>query len=241
MRGFLFLILLLSIKGLWATKITTEGNYDWNDPLSWPGGIVPDNPDTIVLRHYITFSHDLIIKAPTVLIINSEGTLCGDFHLDIACGAVLVNRGYMYVNRLTVRDGENHNRCYAKQLITVTGCPVPGFGKGFKSVPPQGEIKVWPPVVCKSEETNWPRNITAVWSQDERQLLFYPNPVSDGGLFIQYDLPFTAVIADVLGNRLSEWRGENNLSIDTRTLSQGIYFLQISSGGRVMTRKLLRE
>ena len=53
-----------------------------------------------------------------------------------------------------LRDGKNYSEFYAKNQITIVGCNLPGSGNGYYNIVP-GQTLVWPPVLCKTQGTNW--------------------------------------------------------------------------------------
>jgi hypothetical protein len=226
-----------------ASKVVTVSDGDWDEPFVWSGNAVPSNPDTIIIRYYITFSRDLVIQAPTVLIIEQGATLCGDYLLDISCGAKVYNHYRLYVNKLNVRDGENYFELHAKNNITVTGCSIPGFGGGYKNIPPYASTYVWPPVLCKTTATHYPRELELgiITNNGDQGISVFPNPVNSGALKISTDQHFDYHFTDICGRQISSGSGENFYEISLANFPAGLYFLSIKKGTVLVTYKIIKE
>jgi len=71
-------------------------------------------------------------------------------------------------------------------------------------------------------------------------LTIYPNPVSDGKIYIvsTKNLTKTIEVFDVLGKKkLSTWLTSN--ALDISKLSSGVYIIKIAEGNSIETRKLV--
>jgi hypothetical protein len=71
-------------------------------------------------------------------------------------------------------------------------------------------------------------------------LKVYPNPVSNGTLFIESDLNSvkTITVFDVLGKQVLNTTASNN-AINVSQLHSGIYMIQITEEGNTATKKLV--
>jgi hypothetical protein len=80
----------------------------------------------------------------------------------------------------------------------------------------------------------------AASAQDGKELGFYPNPVSNGKIYItsKTSLEREITIFDVLGKKvLSTETSSKEISI--ATLSPGVYIIRIKEGDIMATRKLI--
>jgi hypothetical protein len=73
-----------------------------------------------------------------VLVVDSGGTLCGDYQFDISCGAKLYNYGRIWVNSSHMMDAWNYFEFYAKNSMIISACNLPGYNAGYHNVPPNG-------------------------------------------------------------------------------------------------------
>jgi hypothetical protein len=239
---FLSFITFTALSNAFATKVVSAGDNEWDQPSSWNTNAIPNKPDTIVIRHYITFGRDLIISAPTVLIIEETGTLCGDYLLDVACGAKVLNYGHLYTNTAKIRDGYNYNEFFSKSTVTILGCTP--AADGFHNVPPNGHINVWPPVLCKTSGTNWPKattNIPGNGPADELTVSISPNPLNNGSLKIAARGDFEVNLYDTRGALIYTGKASDQVIVDMRDFSNGFYFAAITYKNKQFFRKVLIE
>src|SRR5690606_29163433 len=71
-------------------------------------------------------------------------------------------------------------------------------------------------------------------------LQVYPNPVSNGNLFITSDstAPKAVVVYDVLGKVVAK-ATVDNMPMNVSNLNQGVYIVKITEEGKTATRKLV--
>ena len=235
----LCILFVLTHRGF-ATKIISTNDSDWDNGLSWSTNEIPGNPDTIIIRHYITMSRNITINAPTVLIIESTGVLCGDYLLDVSCGATVINYGYLYLNTAKIRAGYNYNEFYAKSLVEILGC-TPNAA-GFFNVTPNGHTLVWPPVLCRTNETHWTKGTTNIANNgapDEFLLSISPNPLNSGYLTVSAKGNFDMSLYDTRGSLLFSGSGTDHSFIDMHSFSNGFYFVSIKYKEKIVIRKVL--
>lgn len=238
---FLLCVIFLFADRGFATKMVSVGDSDWDQIATWSNSSVPGNPDTIVIGHYVTLSRDLLIEAPTVLIIEDNGSICGDFQLEVACGAKLINRGHVYLNSAIIRNGTNYNEFYSKNSVSLTLCNTPG-NDGFLNQAPNGQMKVWPPVLCKTSDTNWPSKGTTnipVNTPDEFFLSVSPNPLNSGYLSVSTRGNFEIHLYDSHGALIYQGFGKEKTSIDLHTYANGFYFITVFFKDKLVNRKIL--
>ncbi len=225
---------------VFASKVYTVNNGDWGNAFIWNTGQVPVNPDTIVIKHYVTFSQNLVIGAPVELIVESAGTLCGDFELDVQCGARLSNYGHIYVKSAKFRDTKNYNQISSKNSITISGCNLPGYGTGFINFGPNGITQVWPPVLCKTPGTNWENGspTSLIDFFEDHQLLIARDPFNSGSLLVSASEPLQVQISDLSGREI--WTGKklSSYSVSLGTYTPGLYFIKITANNWQTTRRL---
>lgn len=237
---FLLCAVFISQRSL-ASKVVSTGHGDWDELAPWSSGEIPSHPDTIVISHYITLSHDLLISAPTVVIVDENGTICGDYQLDVACGAKLMNYGHVYLNTVKIRSGWNFNEFYAKNLVEVLGCGTSG-SDGFVNVAPKGQTKVWPATLCKTTDTNWPSKETTnipVNAAEEFFLSISPNPLNSGYLSIATKGDFEMKLFDTKGALVYSGSGKEKAFIDLHDYTSGFYFISVIYKDKIVNRKVL--
>lgn len=220
----------------------------WANPQTWSTGLVPAAPDTIVVKHYITFSNDLIINSPTILFIESMGTLCGNFKLNITCGAKWYNYGAVYLNGYICR-GLAYNYCSIQSSSggTVTGCP--GGGGGFMgNYPPNGSIQGFSGSCPGWDETGTSQGgCAAVGLRQqffEQKILIFPNPVTDK-LSLEFsearEVVYTILTSEGAVINESKKLFFQKKEIDLSFLSPGFYFIRIKTQNNVFMKKLLKN
>lgn len=77
-------------------------------------------------------------------------------------------------------------------------------------------------------------------AQDGKELGFYPNPVSNGKIYItsKTSLEKEIIIFDVLGKKVFQ-QDTNAKEVNISTLSPGVYIIRIKEGDITATRKLI--
>lgn len=244
---FFAFLLSFGMKGL-TVKSITQGA--WTNPQIWSNGLVPSAPDTILLKHYITFSNNLIISSPTILFIESTGTLCGNFKLEIGCGATWYNYGAVYLNGFLIR-GVAYNYCSLKSTSsgTLVGCPGSNNGGFMGNYPPNGSTSVGFSGPCPGwdETGNSQGGCNAVALQEqfsELKLLIFPNPFTD-----KVTVEFSEARECVWTIKTSEGILINDSGkcffkkkeLDLSILRPGLYFIQIKTQENTFIKKLIKN
>jgi hypothetical protein len=212
-----------------------DGNDTWNEPFS------QEAPDTIFIRHYITFSADLNMVGPTVIIIEKEGVLCGDAALDMACGAKLLNRGKLFINTLRIKSGVNTGQIFYRNFL-INSCGngnVTTFANSLNG----GSIGVWNDSFCKTEQTGWQGETnTGIHTRNaDADISITPNPILFDQVTVRGPENMTITLVDPCGRLLENLKGSFNLVVELKDYPSGIYYLTIESEGRTINRKILKN
>jgi hypothetical protein len=234
---------LFLAQSLCASKVVTAAHGDWNNSSTWFNFQVPVAPDTILVKHYLTFSQSLVILAPTVLIVEQNGTLCGDYLLDVSCSAVLINYGHIYVNAAKIRDGRNYFEFYAKNSMIITGCSLPGYGQGYSNLAPNGVTLVWPPVLCKTTGTNWEGGGDPIGIAESFMgsgLSVSPTCLGEGSLQISSDMPVKIWLLDLSGSSIYEASGSATYNLNLSDYPKGIYVLKLHTHQKQFVQKIVK-
>ncbi|MBC7694859.1 MAG: T9SS type A sorting domain-containing protein [Burkholderiales bacterium] len=231
---------VFSVKTLFAFTVKTIANGNWEDPNAWSNHQVPASPDSILVSHYMVLNQNLTINSPTVLFIDSTGTICGEHLLETLCGASFINFGHLYLGQIKTRAGTNYHYIACKNYIIISGC----FSGGgyYNNIPPNGSTYVWPAVLCKTQDTNW-ENGTQIGLIELKNdnLIMYPNPIHREEPLIVISLNNTTIrLMDALGILIETKTFENKTEIFFDKLSAGIYFLEIEIGGKKCIRKIIK-
>lgn len=222
-----------------AFNVRSVAHSDWENPSTWSNQQVPNNPDTIFVAHYITFNQALTIQPPTVLVVDSGGTLCGDYQFDIGCGAKLFNYGRIWVNSSHMMDAWNYFEFYAKNNMTISACSLPGYNAGYHNVPPNGHTAVWPPVLCRTSDTYWDGTPAGISEFEKSGLKAFPNPAEDK-LTVTSESNVLISLTDVFGKELFSVTAFQTITIDLSSYAPGVYLLQARQNGRAGTKKILK-
>lgn len=236
----LIIISIIIGNQLKAVTITTVALGNWDDTFIWSNNQVPTNPDSIIVRHYIVLNQNLTINAPTVLFVDSLGTICGEYLLETLCGASLINYGHIYLNQIKTRAGFNYHVIECKNFIIISGCP-PGGSGYFNSVPPNGTVSVWPPVLCKTQDTNWEIGTIGIAEFETGYLKIYPNPVNNETLNIVTGCITKLKISNLIGDVLLTKTFENYTDFRMGFLPNGIYFLELVIVNQKLVKKIIKS
>lgn len=235
---FLFLGLILVSVSAKALTVTSIAHGDWENANTWSNHQLPGNPDTILVRHYVTVNQNFSINAPTVLFIEASGTICGNYLMQTICGAGFINYGHIYVNQIKTTSGLNYNLIYCATSIMLTACSTSGY---FSSMPPNGHVEVWPPVACKTPNTNWEGGTsTGIHELKNTGIALYPNPVIGQFLTVVSSGQTSFKLTDPLGNLIYNGVFSDASTIDVSSLSTGMYFLELEVNGKRYLQKLVK-
>ncbi len=235
MLKWVFMIFVIKSFSAEASNVRTVSGGDWENPNVWSGNQIPINPDTLFIAHYITVNQNFSINAPTVLFVEAGGTICGEYLMETLCGTYFINYGQVYLNQLKVKSGTNYNVIKCKTAVILSGCPT----GSFYSLPPNGQIDVWPPVLCKTPATNY--LIAGVVTLQNNLLTVFPNPVTTNDhISLRGDGQFEVTLKDVFGTCLTSLNFRDTTLIETYNLPAGIYFLEIKQNGRVQISKIVK-
>lgn len=235
---FLVLYLLIVSASVKALTVTSIAHGDWENANTWSSHQVPGNPDTIIVRHYVTVNQNFSINAPTVLFIEASGTICGNYLMETICGAGFINYGHIYLNQIKTTSGLNYNLIYCTTSISLTACSVSGY---FNSMPPNGHVEVWPPVACKTPNTNWEGGTsTGIHELQNAGIAVYPNPVNGQALTLLSPGQNTFKLTDPLGNLIDKGAFSDSTALDVFFLSAGMYFLELEVNGKRYLQKLVK-
>lgn len=235
----LIIISIIICNQLKAVTIKTIAPGNWEDAFVWSNNQVPMSPDSIIVMHYLVLNQNLTINAPTVLYVDSSGTICGEYLLETLCGASMINYGHIYLNQIKTRAGFNYHVIECKNFINISGCPPSGSGY-FNSVPPNGTVNVWPPVLCKTQDTNWEMGIIGIAEFETGTLKIFPNPINKETLNIYTGYPTVLKISDLLGNNLLTRSFENQTEVRMEFLPNGVYCLEMFIGNQKLIKKIIK-
>ncbi|MGZ3931375.1 MAG: T9SS type A sorting domain-containing protein [Bacteroidia bacterium] len=246
-KAVLYLILLLTLQ-LNALTVRSIAHDDWSNATTWSNGQVPVSPDTIFIDHYVTLTSSLTINPPTVLFIEQSGTLCGDYFMDVACGAKWINYGSVFLGQLKVRDGWNYCTFTFKNWTIVTGCSLSGFGNGFSNLPPKGNVNISSFPSCRTLGTQWENGgstgggctVGIKEYGDPEKMLVYPNPVNDKLKISAEGIKIDAVSVSDLTGRPVKYSGAVN-EMDLSDVSDGIYILTMSAGSHSYVKRIIKN
>lgn len=234
---FIFLIFASCVLHAYTVKTIADG--DWEDPNVWSNHQVPLNPDSIQVNHYIILNQNRTISSPTVLYISFQGTLCGEYLLETLCGTSFINYGHLYLGQIKTRSGLNYSVIQCKNYMIVSGCSPPA--NGFSSLPPNGTVAVWPPVLCKTIDTNWEGGTQiGVLELKNETLKIYPNPLNNEPLTIITLCSSEMKLFDAIGNEIEQYKFENKTQINFSTLPKGMYFLELKINGKKTVKKIIK-
>jgi hypothetical protein len=223
-----------------AVTIKTIATGDWENPAIWSNNQVPVSPDSILIYHYVTLNHDLTINNPTVLFIDTLGTICGEYLLETLCGSSFVNYGHLFLNQIKTRAGLNYFYISCKNYMIISGCS-PGGGY-YNNLPPNGSTYVWPPVLCKTQNTNWEGGGQIGIIELENNILkIYPNPITNEPLTIITLSKTKMKLMDVTGNEILGNVFENKTELHINSLPDGVYFLELEINGNKQIKKILKS
>lgn len=236
-------ILLLCVfihSQLQAFTVKTLKDGNWEDASTWSNNTIPTNPDSIIVSHYIIINQDLIIPTGAILLVDSNGTICGDYQLRTICSNAY-NYGHLYLNSLKISAHfYNYKILQCKTSMILTACSATQSGS-FHNIPPYGATSVWPPVLCKTIDTNWEGGNTSLLELGNNSLKIYPNPITEGELIITAIHPTTLKIFDILGKEVKSTVFENTITINVNDLHQGIYFLELEIEGKKQIKKIFKS
>ncbi len=222
-----------------AVTITSIIDGNWDDASTWSNHQVPISPDSIIIQHYVVLNQNRTIFSPTILFITSTGTICGDYLLQTLCGSSFINYGHMYLGSIETRSGYNYNLIQSKLVVNVYGCSP--SASGFMSYPPNGVVEVWPPVLCKTINTNWEGGTSiGLMELENSQLKIYPSPLTNEPLTVITLTDTKIKLMDVMGRELQSKLFENKTEIDVSALPTGIYFLEIEMNGKKQIKKIIK-
>lgn len=224
-----------------AITIKTIADGDWENAAIWSNNQVPVNPDSIIIYHYVTINQTLALNNPTILYIDTLGTICGDYLLETFCGASFVNYGHLFLNSIKTRAGLNYYEIKCKNFINLSGCPPSGSGY-FNSIPPNGNVTVWPPVLCKTQHTNWEGGTQiGIIELENNTLKVYPNPITNEPLTIITLSKTKMKLMDITGNEIAGHVFENKTELNFNSLPCGVYFLELEIDGKKQIKKILKS
>ncbi len=237
-KSLLVCFILLTTFGKANTAYTiSDGN--WENATTWHNGVIPTNQDSIIITHYVVINTNKTLASPTVLFISSTGTICGDYLLETLCGAKFINYGFMFLNQIKTKLGSNYNTIKCKSFMIISGCS-PSVA-GFNSYPPNGNVTVWPPVLCQTIDTNWEGGTSiGMIELENNNIRLYPNPLQYEPLQVITLSSSSIKLRDVLGKELKTAKFDNKTEIDFSTLPSGVYFLEIEIDEKPLVKKIVK-
>lgn len=235
-------LLLFAFSLVWgpskALTVKTLAHGNWENPACWSHAQVPANPDTIIVDHFMVLNQNLTISAPTVLLVNSTGTICGLYVFKNLCGSTFINYGGIHVNIIETISGLNYNTVEYGTYMMVSGCGP--AGGSFSNMPPNGLVRSWITIRCTNPD--WEGGTaTSSAEMENEELRVYPNPLSrQEDLSIITDHYTAYSLTDVSGHLLCSGSFKDRVSIKTYGLPAGIYFLKLEMNGKTHREKILK-
>lgn len=221
-----------------AFTVKTIAAGDWENPNSWSNNQVPVTPDSIIVSHYMVINQNLTLNAPTVLFIDSLGTICGEYLLETLCAASFINYGHLYLGQIKTRAGLNYHYVACKNYAIISGCGA--SGGYYNNLPPNGSTYVWPPVLCKTQDTNWEIGTIGIAEFENGSLRFYPNPIRNGVLTIVTKNTTELKIINLIGTNVLTQIFDNQTEVQLNFLPNGIYFLELVIGENKLVKKIIK-
>ena len=233
-----FLLCLLFPALMKSTHAYTLVHGDYFDKTVWspaPNGVLPD---TLFVRHYLTASGDILLKTKTVLIIEKNGTLCGNVKIEMECGAKFINYGNLYFNTASVNNMENFGSVFYETGLHLNNCS----GVGYSNQSP-GTTGSWNGSFCKTAETGWsPALNTGIHQRTaSQQISVSPNPIQFGKLLVSGGEQISINLYDQCGRLLFASEGNGSVLVDMEQYPSGIYLLLVKSGEYSVQRKVLKQ
>ena len=101
-----FLNLLFTTTNAKTWETISHGFYD--NPTVWMGDEVPEitTNDTILIKHPLVLTHDLIFDNGTDITIESEGGICGHQKMSMLSDTKLVSYGILELDSLYINGGD---------------------------------------------------------------------------------------------------------------------------------------
>lgn len=96
-------IVFTSVQFTIGQVAETECNGEWNNPRTWKDERIPEQGDSVFIRHYVRFMDTLELNY-NFIEIDFFGELCGNQHLMITSGSKLVNYGILNYNTISLDD-----------------------------------------------------------------------------------------------------------------------------------------
>lgn len=234
----IFFVFISSIVHAFTIKTISSG--DWEDSTVWSNNQVPVSPDSIIVSHYMVINQNLTINPPTVLFIDSVGTICGEYLLETLCGSSFINYGHLYLGQIKTRAGSNYNYIACKNYIILSGCS--SSGGYYNNISPNGATYVWPSVLCKTQGTNWESGTQIGLIELKNNILtIYPNPIHKEELLTIISLSSTIIkLFDEIGREMEATLFDQKTELDFNKFPSGIYFLEIEIDGKKITKKIVK-
>ena len=225
------IIFCLASTNLNATTITSIDCGSWTNPFTWDLNRIPVASDTIKVNTFVYFNTDFTSLAPGMLNVTICGTLCGLHHYT---GCFILS-GITYVSALTANYGHSVSDADINVLQTVI---VNGTGS-YEVV--SGYTCVGCTSLCQNCETankiDCSQSINS--NSTDAYSISFSNP-SSYVLSLRGITHLTNItIYDIMGNLIIEKETNNDITIDTGNLSNGIYSLILEDKKKRMVSKIM--
>jgi hypothetical protein len=235
----LFLSLVMCFNCAYSITWTTTASGYWNNGLIWKGNSSPSfhTSDTLIIKHPIVLTEDLILKSKAYLLIEGGGGICGHKNITVNSGAHILKYGILELDTLYIPGGKVN--CLGPGQVTLYKYAVITNG-GFLSV--SGcQFSVGPWFDCVLPEYNFVlTNISEIKALDFK---IFPNPNS-GNFILQLpraeETTFIEVIdlsGRIIYRTLEPANGSEEIKING--LAKGIYICKISRNNQFDFKKIL--
>jgi hypothetical protein len=209
--------------------ITVQDGY-WSDSSTWQGFAIPKFSDTIIIRHYVIFTDDIVIPSIGYIQIDSSGTLCGQKCFTQKCGSLFYNYGFLHADSVLITDGSNLGAIYALTDFGVSPCLMDRS---------TGPFEVGATLSCELPLSGIKQEYPGT------NFNVFPNPfISSFKISGLNGNQHNINLYNQIGKLIYQNRYiTNNQEIDVSGYSPGIYFIEIRDelNGKIGRKKLVKE
>jgi hypothetical protein len=237
-RKFLAAFVFLCFQNANAELVYSVKNGEWFVAGTWNNNHVPLATDSVVVDHYVIYYDSVFIASAGNLVIDSCGTLCGNYELR----GHFYNYGTMLIGSFYIIDSS-----YSYGTIYSNNTSASGVGSGILIIA-GGSVHVGPNMPPCSMPSNRSvgtcQRVLALEDELTSKISFhlFPNPANDEITITtetENEAPFDAYVYDIAGNCVLAHKGitQSRVQLKVNSLPLGYYFLKLTDSNSLLATK----
>jgi hypothetical protein len=228
---FIFIISIFRIFNVHGSIYNTVASGFWTNSSTWQNGVIPPytNNDTVVVKHFIQYSDDLVLNNGALLQVDSSGSICGHHNIIANTGSTIITYGNLLTDTMFGPGGHIYFNQPGSIILSAYGT----FSSGAIVISNTSlQVGPWFNCISKPAEIN---------EKEVSEISVFPVPVKNILYIAGLPAKSKVYIYDMNNYHIRSFLIDANsdkTAVDVQGLPDGIYILSIEAN-TIFRKKVL--